>query len=129
MQDAVKLLLLQDEQTIETLTSHTSGETFTNGIGTRGVLGRCEQLDATGPGNPREGHATLALVITDEVLRSHPTGRGFSKRYARSMRKSGQRVTPAWITVRECRRVVVKKAKSDRKKRSGIGRKSQGQIC
>ena len=73
------LLLMQDEQTIETLTSHTAQEPLTDGIGTWGMIGRFEQLDATGLGNPREGHAKLAIVIADEVLRSHPKGRGFAK--------------------------------------------------
>src|SRR5215469_1682443 len=40
----------------------------------------------------------------------------------------GERVTPTWITLRECRRVL-KKANSDRKKRSVTGRKSQAQTC
>ncbi len=66
----VELILMQDEQVIEALTSHTAQEALTDGIGTWGVIGGCEHLDATGLGNPREGHSKLAIVITDEVLRS-----------------------------------------------------------
>jgi len=37
-------------------------------------------------------------------------------------------VTPTWMTLRECRRVL-KKANNERKKRSVTGRKSHAQIC
>src|SRR5260221_3775214 len=40
----------------------------------------------------------------------------------------GDRVTPTWITLRECSSML-KKANSERKKRSVTGRKSQAQIC
>jgi hypothetical protein len=38
-QDAMKLLLLQDEQVIETLATHAAQKTFTDGIGARSVIG------------------------------------------------------------------------------------------
>ena len=78
---------MQDEQMIEALTSHTAQESLTAGIGSRGVIGGFEHLDATCLGNPREGHAKLAIVITDEVLRSHAIGGGFSNRYVQSKRR------------------------------------------
>ena len=65
---------MEDEQMIEALTPDTSQKAFTDGIGTRGVIGRCEYLDATRLGNPREGHSKLAIVITDEVLRTRAIG-------------------------------------------------------
>src|SRR5260221_7221821 len=40
----------------------------------------------------------------------------------------GDRVTPTWITLRECSSMM-KKANSERKKRSMTGRKSHAQIC
>jgi hypothetical protein len=40
----------------------------------------------------------------------------------------GDRVTPTWIAFRDFRRVL-KKANSERKKRSVTGRKSHAQIC
>jgi len=40
----------------------------------------------------------------------------------------GERVTPTWITVRDFRRVL-KKANSERKRRSVKGRKSQARTC
>jgi len=71
------LLLLEDKQVIEALPSHTPQEALTDGIGLWRVVGRFEDLDATGLGNPREGHAKLAIVITDEVLRPYTKGGGF----------------------------------------------------
>jgi hypothetical protein len=82
-QDPLELLLLQDEQVIEALATHTAQEALTDGIGSRGLVRRCENLDATGLGNPCESHPKLAIVITDEVLRSHPISCGFSKRLGR----------------------------------------------
>src|SRR5258708_6357929 len=79
IEDTVKLLLMQDEQMIKALTSHTAQESLTDGIGSRGVIGGFENLDATCLGNPREGHSKLAIVITDEVLRPHTKGGGFPK--------------------------------------------------
>ncbi len=62
---------MEDEQMIEALTPHTAQEPLADGIGTRGVIGGFENLDATRLGNPIEGHSKLAIVITDEVLRTH----------------------------------------------------------
>jgi hypothetical protein len=67
-QDPLELLLLQDEQVIEALATHTAQEALTDGIGSRGLVRRCENLDATGLGNPCERHTKLAIVITDEGI-------------------------------------------------------------
>jgi hypothetical protein len=61
-QDAVELLLMQDEQMIEALTSHTAQESLTDGIGSRGVIGGFENLDATCLSNLREGHSKLVVL-------------------------------------------------------------------
>ena len=87
IEDAVELLLMQDEQMIEALTPHTAQETLTDGIGSRGAIRGFEYLDATCLRNPSEANAKLAIVITDEVLRSHAIGGGFSNRYVRSKRR------------------------------------------
>jgi hypothetical protein len=81
------LLLMQDEQMIETLTSHTPQEPLTDGIGSGSRIRSFEHLDVTGLGNPIEGHPKLAIVITDEILRSHSIGCGFSKRHVPSTRR------------------------------------------
>jgi len=86
-QHPVKLLLMEDEQMIEALTSYTSQEPFTDGIRSRGVIRSFENLNITRLSKPREAHSKLAIVITDEVLRSHAIGGGFSNRYVWSKRR------------------------------------------
>jgi hypothetical protein len=45
VEDTVELLLMQDEQMIEAFTSYTPQEAFTDGIGSRGVIGNiCEDI-------------------------------------------------------------------------------------
>jgi hypothetical protein len=79
IEDAVELLLMQDEQMIEALTPHTAQEPLTDGIGAWGVIGGFENLDATRLDNPREGQPKLAIIITDEVLRSDTESGSFPK--------------------------------------------------
>jgi len=79
IEHALELLLLQDEQMIEALTSHTSQEAFTDGIGSRGVIGRFENLDATGLGNSCKAHAKLAIIVPNEILRPHAISSGLPK--------------------------------------------------
>jgi len=86
-QNPLELPLMQDEQMVEALTSHTAEEALTDGIRSRGVIRRCENFNATRLGNPREDHSKLAIVITDEVLRPHTKGSGLPKRYAQSKRR------------------------------------------
>jgi len=67
----VALLLMEDEQMIEALTSYISQEPLTDGIRSRGVIRSFENLDFTRISKPREAHPKLATVIMDEVLWSH----------------------------------------------------------
>jgi len=83
----LELLLTQDEQVIETLATHTAQKAFTDGVGKRGLIRCCEHLDATRLGNLSEGYPKLALMITDEILRSYTKGGGFPHRYVRSTRQ------------------------------------------
>jgi hypothetical protein len=76
---AVELLLMQDEQVIETLASHTTEKPFTDGIRSRGVIRGFENLNITRLRNSREAHPKLAIIITDEVLRPLAIGGGFPK--------------------------------------------------
>ena len=75
----MQLLLLQDEQVIESLATHAAQKMFTDGIGQWRVIGRFQDLDAASLGNPRESHPKLAIVISDEILRPHTKSRGFAK--------------------------------------------------
>ncbi len=63
----MQLLLMEDQQVVKALSSHTAQKAFTDGIGAFRVIGCFQDLDAAGLGNPREGHAKLAIVIPDEI--------------------------------------------------------------
>jgi hypothetical protein len=76
IENPLELPLMQDEQIVEALTSHTAQEAFADRIRSRSVIRRFENLDATRLGNALEGHAKLGIVISDEILRSHPKGGG-----------------------------------------------------
>jgi hypothetical protein len=73
------LLLMQDEQVIEALTSHTAQEALTDGIGAWSEIQGCENLDATRLGYPSEAHTKFAIIIPDEVFRTSTKGGGFPK--------------------------------------------------
>jgi len=79
MKHPVELLLMQDEQVIETLAPHTSQKPLTDGIRARGVRRSFKNLNVTRLSNPSEAHTKLAIVITDEVLWPHTKGGGFPK--------------------------------------------------
>jgi hypothetical protein len=81
IEDALKLLLMEDEQMIEALTSHTAQEALTDGIGMWSVIRGFENLDATRLGNLSEAHTKLAIIIPDEVFRTYNKGGGFPNRY------------------------------------------------
>ena len=77
VEHAVEALLMQDEQVIQALSTHTAKKPFTDGIRSRSVIRCSENLDVTCFRNPREAHPKLAIIITDEVLRSCSIGGGF----------------------------------------------------
>jgi hypothetical protein len=87
MKHSMELLLMQDEQVIETLAPHTSQEPLTDGIRSRGEIRSFENLEVTRLRNPREARPKLAVIITDEVLRPHTKGGGFPNRYVQSKRQ------------------------------------------
>ena len=74
MKDTVQLLLLQDEQVIETLSSYTSQKAFTDRIGPWCVIRRDEHLDAARVCDSSETGSKLAVMITDEILWRLPIG-------------------------------------------------------
>jgi hypothetical protein len=84
---ALELLLLQDEQVIEALTTHTPQKAFADGIRSRSVRRCSENLDVTCFRNPREAQSKLAIVLPNEILRTRSRGGGFPKRYGRSTRR------------------------------------------
>ena len=69
-QDTMQLLLLQDEQVIQTLATHAAKEAFTDGIGPWCVIRRFEYLDAATCSHTRETGSELVITIANEILRS-----------------------------------------------------------
>ena len=68
IEDALELLLMQDEHMIEAFLSYTPQESLTDGIGSRRVIGRFENLDATCPRHLSEAGPTFGIVITNQIL-------------------------------------------------------------
>src|SRR5947209_7664950 len=67
-QDTMQMILLQDEQVIETLVTHAAQKPFTDGIGPWCVIGGFEYLDTAGCGYVRETGPKFAVTITKEIL-------------------------------------------------------------
>ncbi len=62
----MQLLLLEDEQVIETLSTHAAQKPFADRVGSRRMVRRGEHLDAAGCGQAREMGSKLAITITNE---------------------------------------------------------------
>jgi hypothetical protein len=77
MKNAVQLLLLQDEQVIETLSPHTAQEALTDGIGAFRVIRCFENRDAAGCGHTSKAGTKFAITITKEILRPLSIGSRF----------------------------------------------------
>ncbi len=72
IQNALELLLLQDQQMVETCLPDASQEALADGVGSWCMNRRLEQHDATGRRHPQKTGSKLAVVITDEILRCLP---------------------------------------------------------
>jgi hypothetical protein len=79
MKDTVQLLLVKDEQVIETLATPTAHKPFTDRIGAFRVIRCFQDLDAAGCGHASETGSKLVITITDEILRTLSKCRGFPK--------------------------------------------------
>ena len=84
--DTIQLLLVKDEQVIQTLAAHTAHKPFTDRIGAFRVIRCFQDLDAAGCGHASETGSKLVITITDEILRTRTISGGFPKRYVRSKR-------------------------------------------
>lgn len=78
----VELLLLQDEQMIETLAPHAPQKALADGIGSGSVRRGGENLNPARCGHTSETGPTFPIVLTDQILRHLPKWRGFPQRYA-----------------------------------------------
>ena len=66
-QDTMQLLLVEDQHMVKTLSSDTSQESFTDGIGSWSVIRCFEYLDATCYCHSSETVAKLAIIIANEI--------------------------------------------------------------
>ena len=74
------LLLMQDQQLVHALLSHTPQEALADRIGSGSVIGCFQYVDATGDCYASKAGPEFALVITDQLVRCLSIGGGFSKR-------------------------------------------------
>jgi len=78
----LELLLVEDEEVVQAFLPHTSGEAFTDSIGSWGMNRRFEDLDRARFRYPSKARPELAIVITNQILRRLPIRGRFPKRYA-----------------------------------------------
>src|SRR5215467_8793828 len=74
MEDALEVLLLKDQQVIETLLPHAPQEAFADCIGAGSVIGRLENLNPTRGDYPSKARPKFIIVITNQVLGCLPIG-------------------------------------------------------
>jgi hypothetical protein len=79
IEHALELLLMQNQQMIETLLPDAPQEAFTDRIGSRCMIRCFENLDVTCPRHSRKARPKFAIVITYQILGCLPIGRGFSQ--------------------------------------------------
>src|SRR5262249_11893485 len=76
---ALELLLLKDQQVIETLLPHAPQEAFADCIGAGSVIGRLENLNPTRGDYPSKARPKFIIVITNQVLGCLPIWSRFSQ--------------------------------------------------
>src|SRR5215467_12768151 len=69
IEDPLELLLLQDEQMIETFATHTAQKAFTDRIGAWRAIRCFQNLDAAGGGHTSKTGTIFAITIPNEILR------------------------------------------------------------
>ena len=112
---------------IETRAPHTTQEAFTDGIGAWGVIRCFQYLDTAGCGHTSKTGTKCVITISDEI-RAVLVHRESLPAAVRAVQASvGERVTPTWMTLRECRSMM-KKANGERKQRSVTCKKSHAQM-
>src|SRR5262249_40616585 len=77
IEDALELLLLQDEQMIETFATHTTQKAFTDRIGAWRAIRCFQDLDTAGCGHTSKTGTEFVITISDEILRSLSKGSRF----------------------------------------------------
>ena len=75
--DTLQLLLLQDEQVIQTLSPHTAQKPFADAIGLWRVIWCFQDLDAAGCCHTSKTGTKFAITIANEILRPLSIGSRF----------------------------------------------------
>ena len=69
IEEAMELLLLENEEVIQAFSSHAPQKTLTDCIGLRGSIRRSKHLDATGGCHSGKIRPEFLVIIPDEVCR------------------------------------------------------------
>ncbi len=64
----MQLLLMEDQQVVKALSSHTAQKAFTDGIGSWRLMGCFENLNAARCCNSSETRAKLVIIIAKKIL-------------------------------------------------------------
>src|SRR5215467_12182627 len=79
IEHALELLLLKDQQVVQTFLPHTPQEALADGIGSGSVIRSFENLDATRRRHTSKARSEFAIVIPNQVLWRLSIGCGFSQ--------------------------------------------------
>src|SRR5436853_615258 len=88
IQNALELLLLQDEQMIEAFLSDAPHIAFADGISSWGMIRRFQHLDAARFRHTSKARPEFAVVIPDQILWCLPIRSRLSQRYSRPKNRS-----------------------------------------
>src|SRR5215472_14580675 len=72
IEHALELPLMKEQQVIQALLPHTSGEAFAHRIGSGSVILCFQNLNRTGGRHPSETGPKFAIIITNQILRCLP---------------------------------------------------------
>ena len=79
IEHALELPLVKDQDMIKAFLSHTPHEAFADRIGSWSMIGCFENLNRTCGSSTSEAGPKFAIIITNQILRRLPRGRGFPK--------------------------------------------------
>jgi hypothetical protein len=77
IEDALELLLVEDEQLIKAFLPHTPGEAFADRVGSGSMIWRFKNLNSTRCRHTSETGTKFAIVITHQIPRCLPIWGGF----------------------------------------------------
>src|SRR5258708_39030427 len=126
MKYTMQLLLLENEEVIEARSPHTPQKAFADRVGSGRVIRRFKNLDAARCCNTSETRSKLAIMITNEILRSLAIRSRLPQLL--SSPSVGRSARHTYVNDFPRLQFDDENAKSERKNRSVTWRKSQAQI-